>query len=137
MKKLLFISMLFCAFPLMAQDGTNQGFTIDITTFTGIVALISLIVTQLAKYIKIVNENLFVKIGVSIVSGALISLLAWQLGVAEFLSGMTWWQAAIQGALAGLTASGAYDMLKGMFGKKEQEIEPRSGRVPEEYRKKP
>ncbi len=119
----MLLMMLFIAIQLPAQtiqpDPEVSSSVFDLSTFTGIVAVISLIVTQLAKKIPVISTNTILKILVSVIVGIAASLLSWWLGLADFLTGLLWWQVLIQGLLAGLTACGFYDLFKGVFGKKE------------------
>jgi hypothetical protein len=55
---------------------------------------------------------------ISAVVGIATSFLAWGFGWAEFLANLPWWQVLIQGLVIGLTACGAFDLLKGLFGEK-------------------
>jgi hypothetical protein len=91
---------------------------VDLSTFTGIVAFASLVVTQVAKVIPAVDASAVFKILISAAVGVGGSLLSWRFGWAEFLDGQPWWQVLLQGLFIGLTASGAFDLLKGLFGKK-------------------
>lgn len=70
MKKmiLLFAMLMPCALFAQEVSGTETAggdFAIDLGTFTGIVALISAIVTQIAKLIPAVASNRLAKIGMS------------------------------------------------------------------------
>ena len=96
----------------LPDDGEQSGF--GLTTFTGIVALVSLLVTQTAKKIPRIGEKTILKILVSTAAGLLLTCLARWLGVAPFLENTVWWQVSIQGVFAGLSACGLYDLLKGL-----------------------
>lgn len=91
---------------------------IDLSTFTGIVAFVSLIVTQLAKFIPVIDSRALWKILTSVAVGCLATFISWRFNLAEFLNNLTWWQMLVQGIFAGLTASGAYDLIKSAIGKK-------------------
>jgi hypothetical protein len=88
---------------------------IDLTTFTGLVAAVSLAVTQLARVVPAVYEKTWLKITVSVVVAVVASLPAWHFGRAAFLQGLAWWMAVFYGVGAGLTASGTYDLIKSLF----------------------
>ncbi|MDR2764122.1 MAG: hypothetical protein LBB90_03725 [Tannerella sp.] len=124
MKRFLFLFTLMMSLSLggavyvYAQEApadAGSPAALDLTTFTGIVAAVSLVVTQLAKIIPVVAEKTWLKILVSVGVAILASLLAWHFGWAQFLQGLAWWMAVFYGAGAGLTASGAYDLIKSLF----------------------
>jgi len=120
MKNLLawtFIMSLFLIIPFhcYAQDGGGGVQPIDVSSFAGIVALVSLVVTQGAKLIPFINATTLAKIATSIITGIAITFVAKAFGLAEFLQGLVWWHVLIQGTLAGLSASGIYDLLKSIF----------------------
>lgn len=100
------------------QPADADASAIDLTTFTGIVAAVSLVVTQLAKIVPAVYEKAWLKISVSVAIAVIASLLAWHFGWAAFLQGLAWWMAVFYGVGAGLTASGAYDLIKSLFAAK-------------------
>ena len=125
MKRFLFFSILTIAFltlaPTIAAMPPTDIPSIDdpapyfvLTTFTGIVALISLLVTQIAKKLPRINEKTIFKILVSLVFGILFTYFSWWAEIATFLENMVWWQVLIQGIFAGLSACGLYDFLKGI-----------------------
>jgi len=122
MFKKVFVLLMFALFmsalcvPVMAQsDGGTESAAVGLTTFTGIVALVSLMVTQGAKLLPAINASTLLKIGVSVAVGVVASFVAQWFGIADFLAGMVWWQVLIQGLLAGLSACGFYDVLKGFL----------------------
>ena len=122
MKKylLLVVGLLFIAFPTFAQ-GTESAEVInvfDVTTFAGIVAAISLIVTQIAKHIPLIAEKTLYRVLCSLVVGIVCCLFSWWLELADFLAGLIWWQVLLQGLFAGFTSSGAYVFIKYLFGTK-------------------
>ena len=128
MKRILFFSILAIAFltiaPTIAAMPPNETSDLllddapvpyfGLTTFAGIVALISLLVTQIAKKIPQINEKAIFKILVSLAIGTLVTYLAWWTEIAPFLENMVWWHVLIQGIFAGLSACGLYDLLKGI-----------------------
>ncbi|MDR2917282.1 MAG: hypothetical protein LBV74_21010 [Tannerella sp.] len=119
----MFVIMLpsFAQNPVPANDLADvSGIVFDLSTFAGIVAFVSLVVTQLAKKLPVVETNTILKILVSVAVGMLASLLSWKFGWADFLAGLLWWQVLVQGALAGLAACGAYDLIKSVIGVKQK-----------------
>ncbi len=122
----LFVAMFVIALPVFSQATDRTGDISDVpaivfdwSTFAGITAFVSLAVTQLAKRIPVVETHAVLKILVSVAVGMVVSLLSWKFGWADFLSGLLWWQVLIQGLLAGLSACGAYDLIKSVIGIKE------------------
>lgn len=98
---------------VVAEEPT--GITIDVSTFTGIVALVSMIVTQISKVWKKVDESSLIKRAISAVVGIAVFMICWALQVAPMFEGMVWWWALIYGALAGLSASGFYALIKDIW----------------------
>ena len=127
MKKILFLFCFFAALfalPVMvfAQgDGSDESPPVlTLTTFTGVIAIISYVVTNLSKFIPAVAEKKFLKIGVSLIVSNVIMFLSWKLGFAKFLDNLSWWQVLIQAIIAGLSACGLYDIIRSiMFPKME------------------
>ena len=93
-------------------DNPISSLVFDLSTFTGIVAVISLIVTQIAKFLPVIDSRAIFKILTSIVVGCLTTLIAWRFNLAEFLDNISWLQMLIHGVSAGLMASGAYGLIK-------------------------
>lgn len=124
MKRIVFIiaSLLMLsmgAVTLMAQTGdvpTETGFVIDLTTFTGIVALISAIVTQLFKLVPKIQGSKLAKIGISAGVGIVVCFAAWGLKISPLLVGSAWWQVLLYGLAAGLSGCGFYDVVKAIAG---------------------
>jgi hypothetical protein len=122
MKQFLFLTLVISLLSLLsvtyvyAQEAPPEGSisAIDLTTFTGIVAAVSLTVTQLAKIVPSVSQKNWLKILISVAVATVASLLAWYFGWAQFLQGLAWWMAVFYGIGAGLTASGAYDLIKSL-----------------------
>lgn len=98
-------------------DPPDTVFVLNLTTFTGIVAAISLVGTQLVKLIPAIGNSTLLKILASVVIGIAATLISWHFGWADFLIGLNWWKAIIYGFLSGLTASGAYDLINNTFKK--------------------
>jgi hypothetical protein len=133
MKKylLLVVGLLLFALPAFAQsqnvDGAEPVIALDVTTFAGVVAAISLIVTQVAKLPPLIASKTIYKVLCSLVTGVACCFLSWRLGLAEFLADLAWWQVALYGVAAGLIASGAYDLLKSLFEKNDDYVSVETG----------
>ena len=117
---LILTATLMLSLPVFAQT-TNVlpeeiSTVFDLTTFTGLVAFTSLVFTAGAKLIPaIANAKSFVKVLISAVVGSVAAFVAWKLSLADFLAELPWWKVLLQGLFAGLTASGAFDLFKGLF----------------------
>lgn len=138
MKKYVFImcAMLmavvsaFAAEPVLATQTVGEvsevsEIVIDLGSFTGIVACISMIVTQILKVIPSVSANNLAKIGISCGVGMVICILAWLLQLTPILESYQWWGVLIYGLAAGLSGCGFYDVIKaiaGLFKDKEPEV---------------
>ena len=90
----------------------ETSFLIDLGSFTGIVALISTLVTQIMKIIPAVSASKLTKIGISCGVGMVVCILAWLLQLTPLLTGYIWWQVLIYGLAAGLSGCGFYDVIK-------------------------
>jgi hypothetical protein len=101
--------------PGTAGEIVGQDMMLSISTFMGIVSVISAPVTQIAKAVPVIGANRLLKIFISVAAGIAVSLPAWRIGAADFLTGLSWGQAVIQGLIAGFTACGLYDLMKGFF----------------------
>ncbi len=118
MKKIVFVICLLlmsvAATYAQTVEPEPQGseFIVDLGTFTGIVAVVSFLVTQISKLISYVNEHRWAKIAISLFVGAGICSACWATGLAPFLSGLTIWQVLIYGVGAGLSGCGLYDIVK-------------------------
>lgn len=99
-------------------DPETAGIVLDFTTFAGIAAVVSLAGTQLIKLLPSIGNSALWKIITSVMLGIGITCLSWALGWAEFLGGIPWWQAGGYGIIIGLSSSGLFDFLKGLFLKK-------------------
>lgn len=117
-KMILMFAMLISALTVFAQGAvtsepsTSTGFVIELGTFTGIVALISAIVTQILKVIPAISGSKLAKIGVSVAVGMVVCVLAWALQLTPLLEGYQWWGTLIYGLAAGLSGCGFYDVVK-------------------------
>lgn len=117
MKKIVLVMsmLLFFVCGVFAQtEISNEGTQIilDLSTFTGIVTVISSVVTQIFKLIPSIDGSKIAKIGISVAVGIVVCMLAWVLKVSEPLAGLIWWQTLIYGVAAGLSGCGFYDLVK-------------------------
>ena len=117
MKKIdLVMSMLllFVCGVFAQTEVSNEGTQIilDLSTFTGIVTVISSVVTQIFKLIPAIDGSKIAKIGISVGVGIIVCMLAWVLKISEPLAGLIWWQTLIYGVAAGLSGCGFYDLVK-------------------------
>ena len=129
MKKVMFVivmMMIFVSGAFAQTEVTSEEvqFVIDLSTFGGIVAVISPVVTQIFKLIPAIDGSKIAKIGISVGVGIIVCMLAWVLKVSEPLAGLIWWQTLIYGVAAGLSGCGFYDLVKvvwELFKPKEQD----------------
>ena len=111
----VFLFMLLCVDRILAETGAlseETQFVLDLSTFTGIVAVISSIVTQIFKISPSINGSKIAKIGISVGVGIAVCMLGWLLQISEPLAGLIWWQVLIYGVAAGLSGCGFYDLVK-------------------------
>jgi hypothetical protein len=117
MKKIVLVMsmlMLFVCGAFAQTEVSNEGTQIilDLSTFGGIVAVISSVVTQIFKLIPAIDGSKIAKIGISVAVGIVVCMLAWVLKISEPLAGLIWWQTLIYGVAAGLSGCGFYDLVK-------------------------
>ena len=117
MKKIVLVMsmlMLFVCGAFAQTEVSNEGTQIifDLSTFGGIVAVISPVVTQIFKLIPAIDGSKVAKIGISVAVGIVVCMLAWVLKISEPLAGLIWWQTLIYGVAAGLSGCGFYDLVK-------------------------
>lgn len=117
MKKIVLVMsmlMLFVCGVFAQTEVSNEGTQIilDLSTFGGIVAVISSVVTQIFKLIPSIDGSKIAKIGISVAVGIVVCMLSWLLKVSEPLAGLIWWQTLIYGVAAGLSGCGFYDLVK-------------------------
>lgn len=117
MKKIVLVMsmlMLFVCGAFAQTEVSNEGTQIilDLSTFTGIVTVISSVVTQIFKLIPTIDGSKIAKIGISVAVGIAVCMLAWVLKISEPLAGLIWWQTLIYGVAAGLSGCGFYDLVK-------------------------
>lgn len=121
MKKFIFMFMalLTLAIPALADEDIGiapaSKVVIDVGSFTGIVALVSMIATQILKVIPAIKENKLAKIGISVAVGIIVCMVCWVLQVSPILISMEWWVALLCGLAAGLSACGFYDIIKAIY----------------------
>lgn len=125
MKKILFIlSALMLSVTCFAQETipSDSSFVIDLGTFTGIVAVVSTLVTQITKVVPAISDSKLIKILISVATGIVVCMLCWLLKATPLLNGLVWWQSLLYGLAVGLSGCGFYDIIKaigGLFSKKE------------------
>lgn len=117
MKKIVLVMsmlLLFVGGAFAQTEVSNEGTQIilDLSTFTGIVAVISSVVTQIFKLIPAIDGSKIAKIGISVAVGIVVCMLAWVLKISEPMAGLIWWQTLIYGVAAGLSGCGFYDLVK-------------------------
>lgn len=118
MKKMMYLmGLLLTCCALMAQETTpaEAGTMIDVTTFGGMMAVVTAIVTQFAKLIPFINEHKWAKVLTSLGVGIAATMACWALQVSDYLTGLVWWQALIAGAAVGLSSCGFYDVIKALW----------------------
>lgn len=96
----------------LSEGVVEPGLVTDFASFTGIMTLISLVVTQLSKLIPSLEEKKWAKPLVSIVVGILSCLFGWILQISPVLDGLIWYMVILYGVFAGLSACGLYSILK-------------------------
>ena len=117
MKKIFLVMsmlLLFVCGAFAQTEVSNEGTQIilDLSTFGGIVAVISPVVTQIFKLIPAIDGSKIAKIGISVGVGIIVCMLAWVLKISEPLAGLIWWQTLVYGVAAGLSGCGFYDLVK-------------------------
>lgn len=129
MKKIFLVMsmlLLFVCGAFAQTEVSNEGTQIilDLSTFGGIVGLISSAVTQIFKSFPSIDGSRIAKIGISVGVGIIVCMLAWVLKISEPLAGLIWWQTLVYGVAAGLSGCGFYDLVKvvwELFKPKEQD----------------
>lgn len=96
----------------LSEEVVEPGLVTGFASFTGIMALISLVVTQLSKLIPSIKEKKWAKPLVSIAVGILSCLFGWILQISPVLEGLIWYMVILYGVFAGLSACGLYSILK-------------------------
>lgn len=103
-------------FAAEVEPSTGSEFVINLGTFTGIVTLVSSLVTQILKVIPAIKDNKLAKIGISALVGILVCLIAWGLQLTPLLENYPFYQVLIYGLAAGLSGCGFYDVIKAIAG---------------------
>lgn len=96
----------------LSEEAVEPGLVTDFASFTGIMTLVSLVVTQLSKLIPGISEKKWAKPLVSIAVGILSCLFGWALQISPVLEGLIWYMVILYGVFAGLSACGLYSILK-------------------------
>ena len=96
----------------LSEEAIEPGLVTDFASFTGIMTLVSLVVTQLSKLIPGISEKKWAKPLVSIAVGILSCLFGWILQISPVLEGLIWYMVILYGVFAGLSACGLYSILK-------------------------
>lgn len=109
---LLMFTMGIAAQTAISLNEPSPGLVTDFATFTGIVSLVSLVVTQLAKLIPTIETKKWIKPIISILVGILSCLFGWILNIAPVLEGQIWYMVILYGVFAGLSACGLYSILR-------------------------
>lgn len=98
---------------------------IDLGTFTGIVAVVSTLVTQITKVVPAISDSKLIKILISVGTGIVVCIACWLLKASPLLNDLVWWQSLLYGLAVGLSGCGFYDIVKaigGLFGKQDDVI---------------
>ena len=117
-KMMLMTGMLLVCGALMAQEvlpKETAETVIDVTTFGGMMAVVTAIVTQFAKLIPYINEHKWAKVLTSLGVGIAATMACWGLQVSDYLTGLIWWQALVAGVAVGLSSCGFYDVIKALW----------------------
>lgn len=121
LKKLIIMLNMFLMFTVgiaaqtaigLSEGVVEPGLVTDFASFTGIMTLVSLVVTQLSKLIPGISEKKWAKPLVSIAVGILSCLFGWILQISPVLEGLIWYMVILYGVFAGLSACGLYSILK-------------------------
>lgn len=128
---LMVVVSAFAAEPMIAAQAAGEvseasGIVLDLGSFAGIVACISMIVTQIAKIVPAISASKLAKIGVSCAVGMAICAIAWLLKLTPLLENYQWYGVLIYGLCAGLSGCGFYDVIKAigdLFKQKKPEME--------------
>lgn len=134
MKKILFLIVALISLislisgNIYAQEvvtDPSTSFVIDLGTFTGIVAVVSTLVTQITKVVPAISDSKLIKILISVVTGIAVCMACWLLKATPLLNDLVWWQSLLYGLAVGLSGCGFYDIVKAigsLFGKQDEVI---------------
>lgn len=112
--------MMLISLPFFAQTGGelvggDTSVVLDFTTFTGIAAVVSMLVTQLCKLVPKISSTRWLKIIIAFASGVVICLLTKLLGITSPLLELSWGATAIYGLFAGSVSAGLFDLIKMIY----------------------
>lgn len=99
----------------MAQEVVTPevgNIVIDLTTFTGIMAVVSMIVTQIVKVIPAIGGKKIYKVLTALAVGVIVCMISWLLGISPLLEGQEWWEVMIYGLAVAFSSAGFYDLVK-------------------------
>lgn len=131
MKKILFLIVALISLisgNIYAQEVVTDpvaSIVIDLGTFTGIVAVVSTLVTQITKVVPAISDSKLIKILISVVTGIVVCMVCWLLKATPLLNDLVWWQSLLYGLAVGLSGCGFYDIVKAigsLFGKQDEVI---------------
>ncbi|WP_080902965.1 hypothetical protein [Parabacteroides sp. Marseille-P3160] len=146
-KILLFIAMLFasvtCLFAQVdstAAIGSDPGWNVwnlifpgDFSSFASVTAIIAVAITQVVKWVaKLTGKEItkaIYKILISIAVSAVYLVFGYLSGKAVFLQGAEWYEIVLTILVAGLSGSGAFDLLKSLVSKEEKDTSVEIGVV--------
>lgn len=116
-KMMLMMGLLLMSGALMAQEVTPSvgDVTVNVNTFTGMMALVTVIVTAFATQIDFISKHKWAKVLSAVVIGIAATMACWGLQVSDYLAGLVWWQALIAGVAVGISAAGFYDIVKAIW----------------------
>ncbi len=115
---------LYCYMPeynknevvINADNPPGTGFA-DFSTLAAIISVISLIVTQLAKQIPFIDSRKIYKCITALLVSIILCFAIWFLDISDYLRGMTWYMVLFNSLIAGGSAMGLYDIVRGLFDK--------------------
>lgn len=116
-KMMLMTGMLLCSIALMAQETapSTGDVTVNVNTFNGMMALVTVIVTAFATKIDFIFKHKWAKVLSAVVIGIAATMACWGLQVSDYLAGLVWWQALVAGVAVGLSSCGFYDVIKALW----------------------
>lgn len=119
MKKMMYLmGLLLVSCALMAQEVTPAeagDVVVNVNTFNGMMALVTVIVTALVTKIDFVTNHKWAKVLSAIVVGIAATMACWGLQVSDYLAGLIWWQALVAGVAVGLSSCGFFDLVKAVW----------------------
>lgn len=117
MKRFLLVvsALLLFSVGMIAQNevgGEASGIVLDLGTFTGIMAVVSMLVTQVIKAIPAIDSKTIYKILTSVLVGVIVCTVGWFLKIAPPLLDLTILQVLLYGLAVGLSGCGFYDVVR-------------------------